>query len=42
MNWTMKAKKWGLKINLIEKIVLKTHKGRLISIEENISEQAEE
>lgn len=38
----MKAKKWSLKINLIKKIVLKTYKGRLISIDENISEQAEE
>lgn len=38
----MKAKKWGLKINLIKKIMLKTYKGKLISIEEHISEQAEE
>lgn len=38
----MKAKKWDLKINLIKKIMLKTYKGRLISIDKNISEQAEE
>lgn len=38
----MKAKKWDLKINLIKKIMLKTYKGRLISIDENISEQAGE
>lgn len=38
----MKAKKWSLKINLIKKIMLKTYKGRLISIDENISEQTEE
>lgn len=38
----MKAKKWDLKINLIKKIMLKMYKGRLISIDENIHEQAEE
>lgn len=38
----MKAKKRGLKINLIKKIMLKMYKGRLISIDENISEQAKE
>lgn len=38
----MKAKKWGLKISLIKKIMLKTYKGRLISIDGNIGEQAEE
>lgn len=37
----MKAKKWGLKINLIKKIMFKMYKGRLISIV-NISEQAKE
>lgn len=38
----MKAKKWGLKINLIKKIMLTMYKGRLISMDENVNEQAEE
>lgn len=36
----MKAKKWSLKINLIKTIMFEMYKGRLISIEGNISEQA--
>lgn len=37
----LKATKWDMKINLIKKIMLKMYKGRLISIDENIREQAE-
>lgn len=35
----LKATKWDMKIN--KKIMLKMYKGRLISIDENIREQAE-